>query len=71
MKKVSIEKELLSYIETIEKLSSEEMSRKLSGWLEKQLVDLVEEIKPSWVKLLIPVHAALLFGLWFIHLIDF
>ena len=53
------------------KLSSEEMSRKLSGWLEKQLVDLVEEIKPSWVKLLIPVHAALLFGLWFIHLIDF
>jgi hypothetical protein len=68
--KISIEKEFLSYIETIENLTPEGMSQKLSEWLEEKLQDVVGDLKPFWMKLLIPIHVGLLIGLWFIHLID-
>ena len=66
LKKVSIEKEFLSHLETIENLAPQEMSLKLSEWLEEKLKDVVNDLKPFWMKLLIPIHIGLLVCLWFI-----
>lgn len=70
LRKSSIEEDLLPYIESVENLTPETMSAEVSQWIEENLSDLVEGLKPFWFDLLIPLHVALLIGLWFIHLIN-
>ncbi|MFT6716786.1 MAG: hypothetical protein ACJA0Q_001434 [Saprospiraceae bacterium] len=69
LKKVNIEYDFLSLVNNLENLSPEETSTKVAEWLEHKLSDLVNDVKPFWTKLLIPIHICLLIGLWFIHLI--
>ena len=43
------------------------MTNRIFEWFDKKMKNAVDEVTPDWVKLLIPIHVALLIGIWFIN----